>query len=135
MNVVHSRKLRVALGDVDAARVIYFPAVFRWHEYNFSEWLALRYKPLSELLASGFGLPVVNCSATYTTSIRQDDVVRLDSWVADVGESSFTFGTSVLSGDDTASTVETRHVWVKIAHDGTFASAGLPPELRGEMAG
>lgn len=130
LKVVHSRQLHVALGDVDAAQVIYFPAVFRWHEYNFSEWLAAQYMPLSQMFAAGFGLPVVNCSARYSGAIRQDDRVTLQSGITDVGTSSFTFGTTVSNEGAEAATVETRHVWVKIASDGTFSSAGIPADLR-----
>jgi acyl-CoA thioesterase FadM len=120
----------VALGDVDAARVIYFPTVFRWHEYSFSEWLAGRFMPLSHIFAAGFGLPVVNCSASYSGAIRQDDRLTLQSWITDAGASSFTFGTTVSNEGAEAATVETRHVWVEIAPDGTFSSARIPADLR-----
>lgn len=130
MNVVHTRQLQVALGDTDAARVIYYPVVFRWHEYSFSEWLASQFRPLSEVFATGFGLPVVNCSATYSGSIRQDDRVTVESWITDVGASSFTFGSTVSNKGTVVGKVETRHVWVQIASDGKFSSAGIPAELR-----
>lgn len=135
MKLVHSRRVQVVLGDTDAAQVIFYPTVFRWHEYSLSEWLAAKYMPLTRIFASGFGLPVVKCSATYPASIRQDDIVVLESWVAGVGESSFTFGTTVLHGDTIAATVETRHVWVRTSSDGSFASQKLPAGLREELAG
>lgn len=131
---VHSRQHHVSLGDVDSAQVIYFATVFRWHEQSFSEWLAKEYVPLSRVLASGHGLPVVSCSATYTASIRQDDKLTLDSWVYDIGRSSFTFGTTILSGETVAGTVETRHVWVEAGADGAYKSADLPCVL-GRSAG
>ncbi|WP_162159046.1 acyl-CoA thioesterase [Arthrobacter sp. I3] len=137
MKPVHTRQHHVALGDVDSALVIYFAAVFRWHEQSFSEWLAQRYMPLSRILAAGRGLPVVNSSASYAASIRQDDAVTLDSWVSDVGRSSFTFGTTVLCSGTVAATVETRHVWVEASPSGAFKSANLPEALRvaaGELA-
>lgn len=130
MRQVHSRRHHVALSDVDSAQVIYFAAVFRWHEQNLSEWLAHKYMPLSRILAEGRGLPVVNCSATYSASIRQDDTVTLNSWVDRVGRSSFTFGTTIVSGETAAATVETRHVWVEAGPGGAFKSADLPHGLR-----
>lgn len=133
--VIHSRQLHVALGDVDAARVIYFPTVFRWHEYSFSEWLATQFRPLSHMFTAGFGLPVVTCSAKYLGAIRQDDRVTLQSWIADVGASSFTFGTTVSSEGIEAATVETRHVWVEISPGGTFTSARIPADLRAVLEG
>jgi acyl-CoA thioesterase FadM len=130
LNAVHSRQLHVALGDVDAAQVIYFPVVFRWHEYNFSEWLAAQFMPLSKMFAAGVGLPVVSCSATYSGAIRQDDRVTLQSGITEVGTSSFTFGTTVINEGVVAAGVKTSHVWVEIASDGTFSSAGIPPDFR-----
>jgi YbgC/YbaW family acyl-CoA thioester hydrolase len=130
---VHSRQHHVALGDVDSAQVIYFAAVFRWHEHSLSEWLAQRYMPLSRVLASGRGLPVVSCSAAYPASIRQDDIVTLNSWVTDIGRSSFTFGTTILNGGTVATTVETRHVWVEVSPGGAFKSADIPSALRIEL--
>lgn len=130
MRPVHSRQHHVALGDTDAAQVIYFAAVFRWHEQSLSEWLAQKYKPLSHILASGGGVPVVNCSANYSASVRQDEIVTLNSWVSDVGRSSFTFGTTVLLSGKPAVIMQTRHVWVETGPDGAFASATLPDELR-----
>jgi YbgC/YbaW family acyl-CoA thioester hydrolase len=130
VKVVHSREIHVALGDVDAAQVIYFPSVFRWHEYNFSEWLATQFMPLSKIFASGFGLPVVSCSATYSAAIHQDDRMTLQSSITDVGTSSFTFSTRISNEGTEAATVETRHVWVEIASNGTFSSVEIPADLR-----
>jgi YbgC/YbaW family acyl-CoA thioester hydrolase len=128
--VVHTRKLHVALGDVDAARVIYFAAVFRWHEYSFSEWLAAQFMPLSKIFATGFGLPIVESSATYLVPIRQDDHVTLQSWVSDISASSFTFCTTMNNEGTEAGTVKTRHVWVQIAPDGSFARTDIPADFR-----
>lgn len=130
MDLVHTRQLHVALGDVDAAHVIYFPVVFRWHEYNFSEWLAAAFKPLSKILESGFGLPVVACSATYSRPVGQDDLVAMDSWISNVGGSSFTFNSTVRVNGDPVAGVETKHVWVKMEADGSFSSSNFPPDLR-----
>lgn len=134
-DVVHSRQLHVALGDVDSAQVIYFPAVFRWHEYNFSEWLAARFMPLSKMFAAGFGLPVISCSATYSGAIRQDDSVTLESGITDVGTSSFTFSTAVINDGAVVVMVKTSHVWVDFASDGTFSPAAIPADLRAVLQG
>lgn len=125
----YRRSVRVALGDVDSAQVIYFPAVYRWHEYNLSDWLAANFRPLREILASGFGAPVVSSSAQYPAPLRQDDTVILESWTADIGRTSFSFKTTILNGGLVAAIVETRHVWVKLSPDGGFKAVPFPPDL------
>ncbi|MFF2244307.1 acyl-CoA thioesterase [Arthrobacter sp. NPDC058130] len=133
MQTVYSRSHHVSLGDTDSARVIYFAAVFRWHEQSFSQWLADRYVPLSQILDSGFALPVVSCSAAYPAPLRQDNVVLLQSWTTAVGTSSFTFGTTVVSNGAVAVSVETTHVWVERGSDGAFSSAAFPSVLRNAL--
>ncbi|WP_410557460.1 acyl-CoA thioesterase [Arthrobacter globiformis] len=121
------------LGDVDSAQVIYFASVFRWHEYNMSEWLAERFTPLRHLLESGHGLPVVSCSADYGKPILQDDVLELESWVSGVSRSSFLFSTNVLRDAVHMGTVTTRHVWTERDISGAFQSKPLPEALQREL--
>lgn len=130
----YSRTVRISLGDVDSAQVIYFPTVYRWHEYNFSEWLAANFLPLREILASNFGLPVVHSSAEYLSPLHQDDSVTLESRVADIGRTSLTFRTDVLEGAQVAVIVETKHVWVTCSPAGEFKAAAFPAELAAALA-
>jgi acyl-CoA thioesterase FadM len=60
---VASPGMLVALGDTDAAGVIYHAAAFHWHERRFTEWLAAVGIPLEQILASGRGLPVRRADA------------------------------------------------------------------------
>lgn len=133
MRKVHSRRYRVVLGDVDSAQVIYFANVFRWHEYNLSEWLATRFIPLRQLLEAGQGLPVVSCSADYGHPVHQDDVLTLESWVSEASRSSFLFSTTVLRDGTEVCIVSTRHVWTERLPGGKFESRPLPEALCNEL--
>ncbi|MFJ4029944.1 acyl-CoA thioesterase [Paenarthrobacter sp. NPDC089989] len=125
-----TREYRAALGDVDAAGVIYFAAVFRWHEAGLSEWLIRDYEPLSHILAKGFGLPVVACSADYSDGIALDDLLQLTSRVSEIGTTSFVFETTITREGSPACSVRTKHVWThRTDHDG-FRSLPLPQGLR-----
>ncbi|MEH0421435.1 acyl-CoA thioesterase [Streptomyces sp. B21-083] len=67
------RRFRVAMGDTDAARVIYFAAPARWAESMMSEWLVRAGFATSRLLADGLGTPAVHTEITYLSCLRLDD--------------------------------------------------------------
>lgn len=125
----YSRTIRVTLGDVDAAQVIFCPTVYRWHEYNFSEWLAQNFRPLRDILSSHCGLPVAHSSAHYLTPLHQDDVITATSWISHTGTTSVGFTTEISRNNVVAATVETRHVWVQSLPEGNFSPVPLPQEL------
>ncbi|CAM5692469.1 acyl-CoA thioesterase [Streptomyces canus] len=76
------RRLRVTMGDTDAAQVVYFAAPARWAESMMSEWMAIAGFATSRLLAAGFGTPAVHAEFTYRSCLRLDDeldgCLRLD---------------------------------------------------------
>jgi len=85
------RRFRVAVGDTDAAQVIYFAAPTRWAERLSSEWLADVGFPTSKMLAAGFGLPAVHCELTYHSPLRLDDEVDATLWLDKLSTRSLTF--------------------------------------------
>lgn len=125
------RDYRLALADVDAARVVYFASVFRWHESSFTGWLADLGHPLGAILAGGYGLPVVSASADYRIPIGLDSAVRLDLFAGKVGRSSCEFVTEIRSeGGDSVGQVRTIHPWVRFGSDGGLVAEPLPDWLR-----
>lgn len=74
-------RFRVAMGDTDAAQVIYFGAPARWAERLATTWLADVKFPTSELLAAGFGMPAVHAELTYRSPLRLDDPVEGTLWL------------------------------------------------------
>ncbi|MGW2052011.1 acyl-CoA thioesterase [Streptomyces sp. NPDC001858] len=85
------RRFRVAVGDTDAARVIYFAAPTRWAERMSSEWLADVGFPTSKMLAAGFGLPAVHCELSYHSPLRLDDELDATLWLDRLSTRSLTF--------------------------------------------
>jgi acyl-CoA thioester hydrolase len=74
-------RFRVAMGDTDAAQVIYFGAPARWAERLVTTWLADVKFPTSGLLAAGFGMPAVHAELTYHSALRLDDPVEATLWL------------------------------------------------------
>lgn len=121
---------RVALGDVDGARLIYYAVPFRWSEGLMSTWLAERVRPLGELFTEGIAIPVVSTSADFRSPLRQDEQIELILRAGPVGRTSFTIVTDALKGDGSVAVrVKTVHVYVAdLAGDVT--PSPLPAWLR-----
>lgn len=123
----------VVLGDVDAAGVLYFGNVFRWHEEVFTRWLSDVGMPLETLFASGRGLPVRSSWAEYPASAGLGEALSVTVAVSDLRDTEFVFTTDWRSENTerTVSSVSTRHVaCVKDADSGYFVRTDVWPELR-----
>lgn len=126
----------VVMGDVDAAGVLYFGSVFRWHERSFSEWLARIGSPLEEILAAGRALPVRSAGAEYPSSAGLGDELTAVARVHGVTETEFVYETqwtSARSGQLVA-VVETRHVACEAdPQSGRFVRRPIWAELAAQM--
>lgn len=126
--------MRVGLGDVDGARLVYFAAPATWSERLMSEWMAVNGHPLGELFESGVALPVASTTSTFKSPLRQDEMVNLELRVSRIGDKSFTVVTDVLRpGDpDPAIVVETTHVYAE--QRGTVVGTKTMPDwLRADL--
>ena len=79
---------RVVMGDVDAAR-LHFGAPARWMDRAPGGWPAEVGHPLSELLRTGLGVPVVDLHCRYLARVDLDDVLDAATWLGAVGTTSF----------------------------------------------
>ncbi|MEZ0366058.1 acyl-CoA thioesterase [Mycobacterium sp. pUA109] len=88
--LVHT-SFRVAMGDTDAAQVIYFGAPIRWSERLVTTWLADVGCATSQTLRDGYGLPAVHCELDYASALRLDDRVHASLWIDRRSQRSVTF--------------------------------------------
>jgi YbgC/YbaW family acyl-CoA thioester hydrolase len=126
----------VVLGDVDAAAVLYFATVFRWHEEVFTRWLSAAGFPLGDLFASGRGLPVRSSWAEYPASAKLGEILSATASITALRDTEFVFTTEWRSDDTdrTVVTVSTKHVsCVKDADSGYFVRADVWPQLREQL--
>lgn len=121
---------RVAMGDTDAAQLIYFGAPVRWAERLLSGYLADSGTPTSQLLLGGFGLPAVELSVRYRSPLRLDDEVRAELRVQSRSERAVTWQCAFFAADatDAAVTVVLTQVSVDL-RDGTPTAIALPEQL------
>jgi acyl-CoA thioesterase FadM len=130
---------RVAMGDVDAARIIYFVAPYRWQEALFTGWLQTIGHPLVDLIGTGYAVPTVSCTADYLHALRLDDWVRLELRADHIGESSFRVRCDMVRVSDETPCVRTlsSHVWAALADgpEGRVRAEPMPDWLRNALSG
>jgi crotonobetainyl-CoA:carnitine CoA-transferase CaiB-like acyl-CoA transferase/acyl-CoA thioesterase FadM len=131
--VLRRTTMRIALGDVDGARLVYFAAPFGWSERLFSAWMAEEVRPFSDLFTAGIAMPVVSTRSTFHAPLHQDEVVELILKTQCIGRTSFTVRTEVRRSDGSvALVVETSHVHVADL-DGAVTPSVLPDWLRSPL--
>jgi YbgC/YbaW family acyl-CoA thioester hydrolase len=75
--------------DMDTVN-IYYATYYEWMERSFGGLLAGAGHPASSIFASGLAFPIVESGCTYLAPVALDDLLRVRSWVAEVGRTSFT---------------------------------------------
>jgi len=125
--------LRVIYGDTDQMGVVYYANYLRWFEAGRAEFLRVKgvsYAAFERDL--GLLLPVSEATVSYRSPARYDDLVTVETSLAEVKRVSARFAYRVLCGSDLLATGSTVHACVD--RDGRIRR--LPPEfLAGLCAG
>lgn len=119
-------ELRVLYGDTDCGRVVYYATYLRWFEAGRAELIRARgitYRDVEERF--GVMLPVTEAHASYRAPARYDDLVAVETSVAEVRRASVRFEYRILRGDEVLVTGHTVHACVDL--DGRVRR--MPPEL------
>jgi len=97
-----STVIRIRFGDVDHARILYYPRFFHlFHlafEDFFNDGLKLPYREAIE--ADQVGFPAVHAEADYLNQVRFGDRVAISVEIHRIGEKSVTFRYVVTLADD-----------------------------------
>ena len=93
---MHKIEHRVIYGDTDAGQVVYYANYFRWFESGRREILRSLKINYLELEKRGIITPVVESHCNYLHPARYDDVVIVETKIADVKEKSIKFENRVL---------------------------------------
>ena len=93
---MHKIEHRVIYGDTDAGQVVYYANYFRWFESGRREILRSLKINYLELEKRGIITPVVESHCNYLHPARYDDVVIVETKIAEVKEKSIKFENRVL---------------------------------------
>jgi acyl-CoA thioester hydrolase len=119
-------ELRVIYGDTDQMGVVYYANYLRYMEAGRNEFIRARglcYRDFEERF--GLRLPVANAAVSYKQPARYDDVVAVETSLAERNRASVRFTYRIVRGDALLAAGETVHACVDL--DGRIRR--LPPEL------
>jgi acyl-CoA thioester hydrolase len=127
---VHRHSCRVLYGDTDVGGVVYYANYLRYFEAGRTEYmreLVASYRSLEE---QGFILPVVECHARYKASARYDDLLVIETSLAEVRPASCRF-TYRISREDGKTLVLGSTTHAAVDRDGKLAK--LPAEVAARL--
>lgn len=128
VKLLTTRPSRVRMVDTDMSGLLYFGAVYRWHEEVFGGWMLELGHGIGGILSSGHGFPCVHSEAQYRGPLAMDDALQMRLYAAAVGRTSFGFVSQThLDGrEDPSVVVRSRHVYGGMRRPGDV-HAGFDP--------
>ena len=119
-------ELRVIYGDTDQMGVVYYANYLRFFEAGRNEFIRARgltYREVEQRFR--LMLPVTEAHLAYRAPARYDDVLAVETSLAEVRRASARFGYRIVRGDEVLATGHTVHACVDL--DGRVQR--LPPAL------
>jgi acyl-CoA thioester hydrolase len=107
--------IRVIYGDTDQMGVVYYANYLRYFEAGRNEFIrarGLRYRDFEARF--GLMLPVVEATVSYRTPARYDDLLSVETSLAEVKRASARFGYRIVRDDDVVATGHTLHACVDL---------------------
>ncbi len=129
-------ELRVIYGDTDQMGVVYYANYLRYFEAGRNEYIrahGLRYRDFEERF--GLRLPVAEASVSYRIPARYDDVIAVETSMAELRRASARFGYRILRGDEVLATGHTVHACVDLEGRVRRMPQELVERLAGSVAG
>ena len=122
---MHRFEFRVRYADTDQMGWVYYANYLRWFEIGRAEMLRSAGHSYREVEAEGTWLPVLEASCRYHEGARYDDLVAIETAVAELRKASVTFSYRLRrAGDEVLlATGMTRHCFL-----GRDGRAGRAPE-------
>jgi acyl-CoA thioester hydrolase len=91
---------RVIYADTDQMGVVYYANYLCWFERGRSEWLRQIGLPYAMIEDQGFHFPVTEVACRYFQPARYDDIVAIETVLAEFGRASLTFNYRLLREND-----------------------------------
>ncbi len=124
--------IRVIYGDTDQMGVVYYANYLRYFEAGRNELIrarGLRYRDFETRF--GLRLPVAEAQVRYRAPARYDDLLTVETSLAEVKRASARFGYRIVRGGEIVATGHTVHACVDL--EGRIRR--MPPELLARLAG
>jgi acyl-CoA thioester hydrolase len=108
---MHETQIRVRYQETDNMGVVYYANYFIWLEVARTEYLrstGISYRHIEE---KGSYMMVASASCKYKAPARYDDIVRIQTWIANMKNSSLDFAHKLYIGEKLIATGESVHVF------------------------
>ena len=125
---VHPVELRVRYAETDRMGVVYHANYLVWCEIGRTEYIRTVGVSYSELEAEGLLLAVSDASLRFHAPARYDDIVRVDTSLAEVRSRTITFEYLLSNAGSGARLVSARTSLVSI--DAAGRTVAMPAEFR-----
>ncbi len=102
-------EIRVIYGDTDQMGVVYYANYLRYFEAGRGAFLRAHGQRYGEIEASGVSMPVVEARVRYRAPARYDDLLRVETTLAEVRRASVRFTYEVRRGPEVLAEGETTH--------------------------
>ncbi len=93
-----SAEFNVRFGEIDHARVVYYPRFFHYFHQAFEEWFAgalgVSYPDL--VLKENVGFPSVRVETEFLAPLRYGDRIRVDVQLLEIGRTSITVAYTIV---------------------------------------
>lgn len=124
--------VRVYYEDTDSGGVVYYANYLRFLERGRTECLrALGWQQQALLAETGLAFAVRSLAADYLKPARLDDLLEIETRVAELGRAQVTFAQSIRRGETTLLTATVRVACLDLARG---KPAALPKELHAQLA-
>lgn len=90
-------QVRVRYSETDQMGVVYHSNYLNYLELSRVEWLRDLGFSYAELEKNGVLLPVVHAALNYRYPARYDDLLRIETWVSELGGSSIEFHSEIFN--------------------------------------
>lgn len=104
-------QIRVRYQETDNMGVVYYANYFIWLEVARTEYLRSAGVSYRRLEDKGMYLMVAAASCQYKAPARYDDIVRIQTWIPKIKNSSLDFAHKLYIGDKLIATGESVHVF------------------------
>lgn len=106
-------EIRIIYGDTDQMGVVYYANYLRFFEAARNEWLRAKGARWREIEAAhAIYLPVAEAKVNYKRPAFYDDVIEIETRLADLGRASLRFDYRILRGADLLAIGHTIHACV-----------------------
>lgn len=107
-------RYRVIYGDTDQMGIVYYANYLRWFEKGRSEFLRQIGLPYATIEQQGFHFPVIEVTCRYSQAAHYDDMITIETALAELGRARLTFNYRITRESDNAllAAGSTRHACV-----------------------